>query len=182
VNWLDMLIIVLAAMAGAAGYRMGLIARSVSWLGLALGLYVAARLIPHLLDGHEAAPEGRLLLAAASILVIGGFAGQALGMFIGSRLRRTLPYDSVGTVDRAGGALAGMLGVFVALWLLLPAIAEVPDWPARQARTSSIARAIEGLFPTPPDAVDAIREMVDDNAPLRPMCLPHPTRSSSRRW
>ncbi len=58
-----------------------------------------------------------------------------------------------------------MLGVFVALWLLLPAIAEVPDWPARQARTSAIARAIEGLFPTPPDAVDAIRELVDDNAP-----------------
>jgi S1-C subfamily serine protease len=165
VNWLDMLIIVLAAMAGAAGYRMGLIARAVSWLGLALGLYVAARLIPRLLDGHEAAPEGRLLLAAASILVIGGLAGQALGMFIGSRLRRTLPYDSVGTVDRAGGALAGMLGVFVALWLLLPAIAEVPDWPARQARTSSIARAIDGLFPTPPDAVDAIRQMVDDNSP-----------------
>jgi len=164
-NWLDLLIIVLAALAGAAGYRMGLVARAVSWLGLALGLYVAARLIPHVLDGHESAPEGRLLLAAASILVIGGLAGQALGMFIGSHLRRTLPYDSVGTVDRAGGALAGMLGVFVALWLLIPAIAEVPDWPARQARTSAIARAIEGLFPTPPDAVDAIRQLVDDNSP-----------------
>ncbi|HTN81923.1 MAG TPA: MarP family serine protease [Acidimicrobiales bacterium] len=164
-NWLDLLIIVLAAMAGAAGYRMGLLARAVSWFGLALGLYVAARLIPHLLDGHEQAPEGRLLLAAASILVIGGLAGQALGMFVGARLRRTLPYGSVHTVDRFGGAFAGMLGVFVALWLLLPAIAEVPDWPARQARTSAIARAIDGLFPTPPDAVDAIRQLVDDNSP-----------------
>ena len=165
-NWLDLLIIVLAAMAGAAGYRMGLLARSVSWLGLALGLFFAARLIPHVLDGHEAAPEGRLLLAAASILVIGGLAGQALGMFAGARLRRVLPpQGSVSSADRAGGALAGMLGVFVALWLLLPAIAEVPDWPARQARTSAIARAIDGLFPTPPDAVDAIRQLVDDNSP-----------------
>ena len=33
-NWLDLLIIVLAAMAGAAGYRMGLLARAVSWFGL----------------------------------------------------------------------------------------------------------------------------------------------------
>jgi S1-C subfamily serine protease len=164
-NWLDLLIVVLAALAGAAGYRMGLVARSISWCGLALGLYVAARLIPHVLDGHEAAPEGRLLLAAASILVIGGLAGQALGMFVGSHLRRTLPHGSVSTFDRAGGAFAGMLGVFVALWLLLPAIAEVPDWPARQARTSAIARAIDGLFPTPPDAVDAIRQLVDDTSP-----------------
>jgi S1-C subfamily serine protease len=165
VNWLDLAVILLAALAGAAGYQMGLIARSVSWLGLGLGLYFAARMVPKLLDGYEAAPEGRLLLAAASILVIGGLAGQALGMFVGSRVRRTLPHGSVSTVDRAGGAFAGMLGVFVALWLLLPAVAQVPDWPARQARTSAIAKAIDQLFPTPPDAVDAIRRLVDDNAP-----------------
>jgi S1-C subfamily serine protease len=122
-------------------------------------------MVPELLDGHEAAPEGRLLLAAASILVIGGLAGQALGMFVGSRVRRTLPHGSVSNFDRAGGAFAGMLGVFVALWLLLPAVAEVPDWPARQARTSAIAKAIDQLFPSPPDAVDAIRELVDDHAP-----------------
>ncbi len=164
-NWLDLVVILLAALAGAAGYQMGLIARSVSWLGLGLGLYFAARTVPKLLDGYEAAPEGRLLLAAASILVIGGLAGQALGMFVGSRVRRTLPHGSVSTVDRAGGAFAGMLGVFVALWLLLPAVAQVPDWPARQARTSAIAKAIDQLFPTPPDAVDAIRQLVDDSAP-----------------
>ena len=49
----------------------------------------------------------------------------------------------------------------------LPAIAEVPDWPARQARTSAIARAIDELFPTPPDAVDAIRQLVGDALPPR---------------
>ena len=162
-NWLDLLIVVLAALAGAAGYRMGLVAVDlVVWPRAGCTSRRGSSRI--VLDGHEAAPEGRLLLAAASILVIGGLAGQALGMFVGSHLRRTLPHGSVSTFDR-GGAFAGMLGVFVALWLLLPAIAEVPDWPARQACMSAIARAIDGLFPTPPDAVDAIRQLVDDTSP-----------------
>ena len=43
-----------------------------------------------------------------------------------------------------------MLGVFVALWLLLPAIAEVPDWPARQARTSAIACSDRRAVPDTP--------------------------------
>ena len=59
-NWLDVLIILLAAMAGAAGYRMGLLARAVSWLGLALGLFFAARLIPHVLDGHVITGDANL--------------------------------------------------------------------------------------------------------------------------
>ena len=110
-----------------------------------------------MLDGHEAAPEGRLLLAVASILVIGGLAGQALGMFAGARLRRVLPPQ--GSVEQCGPcrAASGMLGVFVALWLLLPAIAEVPGWPARQARTSAIAQGDRRPVPDAADAVDAIR-------------------------
>ncbi len=123
----------LAALAGAAGYRMGLVARAVSWFGLALGLYVAARLIPHLLDGHEAAPEGRLLLAAASILVIGGLAGQALGMFVGSHLRRTLPRGSVSTFDRAAARSQACSVCSSRCGCCCPRSREVPDWPARQA-------------------------------------------------
>ena len=44
---LDLIVIVVAVMAAVGGYRLGFLGRVVSWLGLALGFYVAVRLLPH---------------------------------------------------------------------------------------------------------------------------------------
>ena len=43
---LDLVVILLAVAAAMGGYRLGLLGRVVSWLGLALGFYVAVRLLP----------------------------------------------------------------------------------------------------------------------------------------
>lgn len=158
-NWLDLLILLLAAAAGAAGYRMGLITRAASWVGLLAGLFLASRTLPVLLGRYYGADEGRLLMAAAALLVLGAFAGQFLGFVVGARLHLHIP-QGARLADRVGGAVAGILGVFVAVWLLLPALSVVPDWPARQARTSAIAGAIDDAFPNPPDAVTALRRLI----------------------
>jgi hypothetical protein len=57
----------------------------------------------------------------------------------------------------------GGLGVVVAVWLLAPTMAEIPDWPARQARTSTIARGIADVLPDPPDALQAIRRLIGED-------------------
>ena len=165
-NWLDLLIVVLAALAGAAGYRMGLVARSISWCGLALGLYVAARLIPHVLDGHEAATGGTVAPRR------GKHPRDRRAGRPGARDVRREPSPaqrfrtgSVSTFDRAAARSPGCSACSSRCGCCCPRSREVPDWPARQARTSAIARAIDGLFPTPPDAVDAIRQLVDDTSP-----------------
>jgi S1-C subfamily serine protease len=53
--------------------------------------------------------------------------------------------------------------VFVALWLLLPSMADVPGWPAQQARRSVIARQIDSIAPSPPDTLQALRRLVGDS-------------------
>jgi len=58
----------------------------------------------------------------------------------------------------------GLLGVLVAVWLLLPSMADVPGWPARQARNSTIARVIDRRFPAPPDTLQALRRLVGDQS------------------
>jgi S1-C subfamily serine protease len=45
----------------------------------------------------------------------------------------------------------------------VPAAAETAGWPARQTRNSSIARAVDALFPEPPDAYQALRRLVGDD-------------------
>ena len=164
-NLLDVVIIVLAGAAAVGGYRLGFLARVVSWIGLALGLYAAARFLPGIISWLNPAQSTERLLIAFGVLIGGALAGQALGLLAGSRLHRALPIGPVRSVDRGVGAAVGAVGVLVALWLLLPSIATAPGWPARAATTSSISHWVDSQFPRPPDALQALRRLVGDAFP-----------------
>ena len=153
-NALDVVILALAVGAGIGGYRLGLVARATSWLGMLVGILAAARAVGPVARAIEGAGDSRLLLAAAGLLVGGAFLGQALGLLIGARLHYALPADGPARqVDRSAGGVVGVLGVLVAVWLLTPALAEVRGDTARLARSSSITRFLACLLYTS-DAAD----------------------------
>ena len=161
-NAFDLLVLSGVALAGLAGYRIGLVARALSWVGLLVGLVVAARLLPLVLDRVVASQPGNRLLIALAVLLGGARGGQAVGLAVGGRASSVLPHASR-PLDRAAGALVGGVGVLVAVWLLLPAMADVQGGAARLVRDSSIAEAIHDVAPDPPDAVAALRELVDES-------------------
>jgi S1-C subfamily serine protease len=156
------------------GYRLGFIARSASWLGLAAGLFLASRVLPDVLDAVEDRDQLTVLLAAVVVLIGGAFIGQAIGLLIGSKLHLVLPMGPARQLDRAAGAAAAIVGVVVAVWFLLPALASAEGWPARASRNSVIAKAIDDALPQPPDTLQALRRLVGDRqfvqvfADLRP--------------
>ena len=146
--------------AGIGGYRLGLLARVASWIGMALGAVVGALLLPTVLRAVDDASDSQLLFVMLGVLLGMAFLGQAVGLFIGSRLHVALPGASVRSADRSACAAAGVAGVFVTLWLLLPLMADVPGWFAVQARTSALAEFVDERFPPAPDAVAALRRLV----------------------
>jgi S1-C subfamily serine protease len=160
-NWLDLLIIVIAVAAALGGYRLGFVARVVSWIGLGLGLYLGARFLPDILRAFNLGQPDQRLIAAAAVLIGGAFVGQALGLLVGGRLHAALPLGPLRTVDRLVGAGVGVLGVFVALWLLLPAISSVSGLPAQATRGSAISRWVSTLK-GPPGTLEALRRVVSD--------------------
>src|SRR5580704_15454713 len=161
---LDLLILVLALSAAVGGFRLGFLARAVSWLGLAVGLIVAARLLPTLVGAvRDSNPTGKLLVAAL-VLLGGMFIGQALGLIVGARVHASLPFGPLRTIDDGVGAALGVLGVLGLVWLLLPSMASVPGWPARQARNSTVARWVDRSFPPPPHLLEALRGLVGNQA------------------
>jgi S1-C subfamily serine protease len=164
VNLFDVLIIGVLVGAGIGGYRLGLVARVTSWIGLGIGILVAAWLTPKLqLDTalQAADPGTRLIVVGAVFLVIASLGG-ALGAAAGVAVRRVIPLGTIRTVDQAGGAVAGALGAVVLLWLLIPAVAEVPGVVSRQARNSTIARALDNITPRVPSALQELRQQVRD--------------------
>jgi S1-C subfamily serine protease len=162
---LDLVVIAIAVVAAVGGYRLGFVGRATSWLGLALGFYVAVRLLPTVIVDLATASPGTQLAVAVLILVGGAVIGQALGLLVGSRLHRALPLGPVRQVDRVVGAALGVVGVGAALWLLLPSVAAVPGWPARATAESGISRWVSADLPNPPDALQVLRRLIGQDAP-----------------
>ena len=160
---LDAVIVIVAVTAVFGGYRLGFLARVVSWVGLALGLLFAARLLPTVINNvQQADPTSRLLIATL-VLLGGAFLGQAIGLVIGARLHAVLPPGPLRMADRVVGAAIGLAGLLVAVWVLLPSMASVSGWPSRQARNSAIARFVDRAFPAAPDTMQALRRLVGNN-------------------
>lgn len=130
---------------------------------MALGVAVGAQVLPALLRSLDDASGPQLLLVVIGTLLGAAFLGQALGLFVGSRLHATLPGATVRSADRGAGAVAGVIGVLVGIWLLLPLMADVPGTFAAQARSSALARFVDARFPDPPDAVATLRRLVGED-------------------
>lgn len=165
-NALDGVVVALAALGAVGGWRLGLITRAVSWVGTIIGVLIAARILPWAVEtAGESMGRGQLLLIAVGLLLGGAVFGQALGLLLGSRLRMSHTSTVGHRIDAVGGAVAGVLGVLAAVWLLVPAIADVPGWQSRQARTSRIVRAVDDVLPPAPDATETLRRLLGEQYP-----------------
>ena len=159
-NTLDLLVVMAALGAAVSGYRLGFLARVTSWLGMALGAVLGDQIAGTILDRIDAPSEGQALAVVVGTLLGCAFLGQALGLVVGQRLRHVLPFGGVRQADRVAGAGAGVLGVVLALWLLLPIMAEKNGWFSVQARTSALAEAVDENLPEPPNS--ALRQYLTE--------------------
>lgn len=160
-NLLDVVLVVAGLFAVVGGYRLGFVARVASWLGLGVGVFGAFRLTPKLLEQVQGTEPAVRFFLSVSALLVGAILGGAIGQVVGYRLRSLLPIGSgLRSVDRVAGATSGLLSVLLAVWLLLPAMSDVPGPVARQARQSAVAGVVASLAPAPPDALNTLRRLV----------------------
>jgi S1-C subfamily serine protease len=55
-----------------------------------------------------------------------------------------------------------VLSVLVGVWLLVPAFASTPGWPARAVRGSVVVRAVDRWAPTPPGSLATLGRLVGE--------------------
>jgi S1-C subfamily serine protease len=166
VNQLDVLLVCFAAAAAVGGYRIGFVTRVVSWVGMIIGVVAGSGTLPWIVDHfQDSLSRSDLILVSAGVVIASGLAGQALGLLIGSKLHLAIPPGRARSVDAVVGSVAGVVGVAVFVWLLAPAMADVPEWPAAQARGSSVVRSVNDLFPEPPDTTKSLRRLLGDRYP-----------------
>jgi S1-C subfamily serine protease len=163
VNLLDAVVVLAAIGAGYAGFRYGFSARALGWLGLLVGITVGALLVDDVANALQGSTPRTRLIASIAFLFLVAVLGQALGIALGSALRRSLPDRGLLTAaDRVAGATAGVLAVLAVVWLLVPAFASATGWPARAVRGSAIARAVDRYAPAPPSSLAALGRLVGE--------------------
>ncbi|HEX9890393.1 MAG TPA: MarP family serine protease [Nitriliruptorales bacterium] len=173
-NLLDLLLIVAMAAGAVSGYRLGLLARAAMWAGAIGGVFLAVWVVPRVV---QLVPDGegvqRLIVAIVAFVAVIGLV-SSLGEYVGLRIRHVVHRTPARPVDRAGGLGVGVLGVLLLVWLMVPALTEVPGAVSRQARSSTIAQWVAAVAPRPPDPVQSLRRLVGDSpfpdvfADLRP--------------
>lgn len=166
-NFLDLLVVGVAAAAGFLGYQMGFVRRVTSWGGLALGLVIALAFVTDVADALRGSPPRTRLLASLVFVLLVATIVQALGYMVGSAIHARVggymgPAAQRG--DRVAGAAVGVVGVLVVMWLLIPALASSPGWTARAVRDSAVARAIDRLAPAPPSESETLGRLVGDES------------------
>lgn len=174
-NLFDILVVVVLVSAGLAGWRLGFLTRVSSWIGAGVGLVVALRSLPWIVDRLADAGALRLALTGGGALVVGVSIGSLLGLLVGAKIRGAVSGESLSTVDRIAGAVTGCVGVVLAVWLIVPLMADFSEWPADQARQSRVARVIDEVLPAPPDGVQALRRVIGIEEFPRVWNALHPT-------
>jgi uncharacterized membrane protein required for colicin V production len=146
----DVLALLVVALAGYFGWRSGFIIQSLALVGFVAGLVLVVLVAPHLaqplVDVEPFLRTTIVLLVVAGVVLV----GQGLGSAAGVAVRRNLGRGVLGALDQGAGAAFGLLrGVFV-VWLIGGLIGVFPiPILAAEARQSLILRALDTRLPSP---------------------------------
>lgn len=162
-TWVDLVVIVLALVAGVSGWRHGVAVALLSFVGVLSGAVIGVRVAPLLATGIEN-PSTRVIVSVAVVVLLVAL-GEAVGVFFGRHIRDRIRGERTLAVDSTLGSVLQALTVVVAAWLVaLPlASASVPVL-ASGVRGSEVLRAVDSVMPeTAKKLPDELRQLLDSS-------------------
>jgi S1-C subfamily serine protease len=147
VNWVDLLVLVLAIVAAVSGARQGMLTALASFLGVLGGAIVGLQLAPLLIEQFNH-PVTRVAFGV-SIVVLLVALGETLGVWVGRSVRQRIDHTQLTKVDNAGGAIVQGLVVFIVAWLIALPLTSVAAMPGlvRSVRGSAILGGVDSVMP-----------------------------------
>ena len=161
-NQLDLVFLLGALLAALGGWRFGFVRRVLGWVGLVVGVVVASKLLPVVFDIPKT-PEPADLIKSLAFIAGFGLVGQAVGHFVGARMRRIIGVARLGLVDSVGGAVLGVAGIVLTAWMVIPTMVQIQGWPADAARGSVVAARLTRALGDPPDVLAGVGKSLGVN-------------------
>ena len=145
---MDVLVVLLAIVAGISGWRHGLAVAFLSFIGVLGGAILGVQLAP-LLAANVEAKNTQVIVSVVVVVVLVAL-GETTGVYFGRHIRDKLTGERTLTVDSALGSVLQAITVVLAAWLVaLPlATANLPGL-ASEVRGSHVLRAVDSVMPAP---------------------------------
>ena len=145
-NWIDLLVIGLALLAAASGWRQGVAVALLAFTGVLLGAVVGVRLAPSLVGLVDGA--GPRIAVGVGVVVLLIAVGETCGVLIGRAIRGTMRVTAIRVLDSVLGAVVQATAVLVAAWLLAVPLASAGDASlAGAVRGSTVLSEVNGVLP-----------------------------------
>ncbi|HEX3202024.1 MAG TPA: CvpA family protein, partial [Actinomycetes bacterium] len=159
---IDVLLLVLLALAALSGWRRGFAMVLLGYLGLLVGLALGAWAATQ--AGLLVSPDSsvRRLLTAVVVFFLVAAACHAVGNLLGIRVRSLLGGRWTSRADAVGGAVVATIVAAIAMWFIALTLSNVPFSPfSRAVHSSSVLRTIDNYAPRPPAALAQLRGLLD---------------------
>jgi len=155
VNWVDILVIILALVAGISGARQGMVTALASLSGVLFGAILGVRLAPALVERFTSSTTRVAFTVAVLVLLVA--LGETAGVWAGRAVRERMNIEPVRQIDSALGTVVLGLAVFVVAWLVaVPLTAASSTGLATAVNHSLILGAVDKVMP------DAARQLPAD--------------------
>ncbi|MDR7301731.1 MarP family serine protease [Haloactinomyces albus] len=160
-NWVDLLVVLLALLAGVSGARNGMVTALFSFVGVLAGAVVGLQVAPLLLDRLDS--EAAKIGFGVGIVVVLVALGETLGMWAGRELRDRITSTKLTGVDNMLGACLQGIAVFVVAWLVALPFTSASALPglASAISRSTVLSTVNSMMPAAARSLpDELREML----------------------
>ena len=155
-NLLDVLLLVVVAVAAIEGLRLGGVLLTLSFVGFWLGLYVGAVLASvtvHWVHSQPSRTAVALITMVGSAVVLG-----TAGRVLGGRGFRAIHRGKLGPVDSALGVAVAVVASLLAMWLVASTLVNSSYQSLNSViANSTIIRSLDDVLPAPPSVFSRVQ-------------------------
>ena len=162
-SWVDVVVVILALLAAASGWRHGVAVALLSFVGVLTGAVLGLRLAP-LLAAQVESQQAKVLLGIGAVVLLVAL-GEATGVYLGRFIRDRIRREGTLKVDSALGACVQAVAVVVAAWLIaLPLASTNLAGLTSGLRDSRVLAGVDGVMPDVARQLPAeLRQILDDS-------------------
>ncbi|PRX44777.1 colicin V production protein [Prauserella shujinwangii] len=163
-NWVDVLVVLVALLAAVSGARQGVAIALPAFLGVVGGAIVGIQVAPFVIDFFDN-PAARVAFAVATVVFLVAL-GETLGVWVGNKIRRRISSPKLSGVDSTLGAVVQGAVVFVVAWLIALPLTSVAALPglARAINDSTVLGGVNTVMPEAAEGLPAdLRKLLDES-------------------
>ncbi|MBW4719773.1 MarP family serine protease [Saccharothrix obliqua] len=146
-NWVDLLVLALAAFAAVSGARQGVVVALPAFVGVLIGLVLGTQLAPLVVARVDHVVTK--VVFAVGIVVLLVALGETVGVYFGRLIKSKIRSSPLRGADNALGAIVQGAVVFVVAWMIALPLTVVAGLPslAKALNQSLILSTVDGTMP-----------------------------------